>query len=818
MPAAFLSSSAIASQPFRRRFLPLACAAALGTLAMLPAAHGQTAGTSIPKSFSLPAQALGQALNALARQSGTAISVDAALVANKSAPALQGTMSLHEALQRLLAGSGLIAVPTGSAISIRPGGARSDGAMLAPITVTADTDRTTTEGSGSYTTGSMQTATRLPLSIRETPQSVSVITRQRMEDQGLTQLSDVIQQTAGLTMSQSGNQGSDTSPVYARGFAVENYQVDGVSHLHSSYSSIFQSNDMALYDRVEIVRGATGLMNGIGTPSATINMIRKKPTAELQGYAKVETGSWGSNRFEVDASSALNQAGTLRGRGVVAWQENDSYIDRLREGRKIVYGVIEADLSPNTLLTAGLTWQRHRATGHSRGGLPLFNDDGTRTNWRRSDSAAASWAYSERENLAAFAALEQRFDNGWKIKGTYSYDRTSFDEQLGYATGGSPNQATGAGVSMYAGRWSGPPIQHSLDVYASGPFTLLGRKHDLVLGTTFSRTKQDAESYHLWHVLSIPNIYTWNGNTPSRPDSSATGDFNYTEKTKSAYATARFKPIDPLSLIVGARTTTWEDETYNRSYATGKVDVASRKWSNQVTPYAGIVFDLSSQWSIYASYTDIFKPQSSKDAGGTYLDPLLGKAYELGSKAELLNGKLNLAAAIYLVKQDNLAVAIPGVMAPDGSQAYRAAAGTKTRGFELEMGGQLARNWQATAAFARNLSQDADGQLLNTDVPQNTLKLFSSYRMPWIGSGLTVGGGLRWQKRTWSDFTWMANKPRVTQEDYTLVDLMARYDITPQVSASFNAYNVFDKVYQTSSSSAYYGEPRSFRVGLTYRF
>ncbi len=551
-------------RPFRRRLLPLACAAALGTLTVSPAAHSQTTAPAAPQSLSLPAQPLGQALNALARQSGVAISADAALVANRNAPALQGAMSLREALQRLLAGSGLVAVPSAAGWTIRPAGTSDDGAMLAPLTVTAQPDRSTTEGSGSYTTGSMQTATRLPMSIRETPQSVSVITRQRMEDQGLTQLPEIIQQVAGLTMSQSGNQGSDSSPIYSRGFTVENYQVDGVGHLHSNYADIFQSNDMVLYDRVEVVRGATGLMNGIGTPSATINLIRKKPTAEFQGYVKAETGSWDRYRLEADVSGPLNAAGSLRGRAVMAWQDNDSYIDRLNETKKIASAIIEADLAPNTLLTAGLTWQQHRATGHSRGGLPLFNSDGTRTNWQRSDSAAASWAYSERENLAAFAALEHRFANDWKVKGTYSYDRTKFDEQLGYAAGGNPNKATGAGVSLYAGRWSGPPIQHSLDVYASGPFTLFDRKHDLVFGATAARTKQDAESYHLWYILPIPNIYTWNGNTPSRPDNSPTGDFNYKEKTTSAYATARFKPFDTLSLIVGARTTSWEDETNRR--------------------------------------------------------------------------------------------------------------------------------------------------------------------------------------------------------------------------------------------------------------
>lgn len=830
MPSPFMPEAAArpgqALKPLRaalrQAFLGVALVAPAALLPTLEA-HAQGAAPQLAKRhYDIPAGALGTVLSRFAGASGIVLSFNAGLTAGKESAGLQGSFSVDEGFSRLLAGSGLEALPQGGGnylLRRLPAPATADGiAVLPSVRVSANALGTVTEDSASYTTGSMQTATRLSLSIRETPQSVSVITRQRMEDQGMTQLPEVIQQTAGLTISQSGNMGSDSSPIYARGFVVENYLVDGVGHLHSNYTSIFQSQDMVLYDRVEVVRGATGLMNGIGTPSATINLIRKKPTREFQGYAKVEVGSWDRHRVEADVSSALNEAGTLRGRAVMAWQENASYIDRLKENRNVAYGVVEADLSASTLLRAGLTWQQHDATGHSRGGLPLFYSDGTRTDWRRSDSAAASWAYSKRENLSFFTALEHSFDNAWRIKGTYSYDRTKFDEQLGYAAGGNPDRLTGAGVTMYAGRWAGPPVQHSLDVYASGPFTLFEREHELVVGATLSRTKQDADSYHLWYFMPLDNIYAWNGRTPGRPDNSPTGDFDYTESTRSAYTTARFKPADPLSVIVGARVTNWEDETYNRSYATGVATSVRREWSDRLTPYAGIVYDIAPGWSAYGSYTNIFKPQSSKGVSGSYLDPLLGNAYELGSKAELFGGRLNLAAAIYRIMQDNLAVAIPGVLAPDGSQAYRAAAGTKTRGFELEMGGEIARNWQAAAAFARNLSQDAGGKLLNTNVPQNTLKLFTTYRMPWIGNGLTVGGGLRWQNRSWSDFTWMTGSPRVTQQGYTLVDLMARYDITPQLSATLNAYNLFDKAYQTSSSSSYQGEPFSLRLGVSYRF
>ena len=153
--------------------------------------------------------------------------------------------------------------------------------QLPTITVVANTDTPVTELTGLYTAKATTASTGLTLSLKETPQLVSVITRQQMEDQNLTQLTDVVAQAAGLTINQGGNIGSDNSPIYARGQQVDNYLLDGVKLL-SSYSNIFQSQDTALFDRVEIVRGANGLMTGAGTASASINMVRKKPLQDFK--------------------------------------------------------------------------------------------------------------------------------------------------------------------------------------------------------------------------------------------------------------------------------------------------------------------------------------------------------------------------------------------------------------------------------------------------------------------------------------------------------------------------------------------------------
>ncbi len=802
---------------------------ALGATAAMPAIAQAQAAPASSKAYDIGAGSLDQVLGRFGREAGVLVAIDPELTQGLRSEGLRGTYTVAEALAKLLSGQQLEAVsgPSGGyrlrkrsapSAALAPAG----GPMLAEVKVTASGPGDgITEGSGSYTSDASSTATRLGISLRETPQSVSVMTRQQMDDQGLNALTDVIAQTPGITLNQGGNLGSDSSSVYARGFAVENFQIDGVLQLNSGFSGLFQTSDMAIYDRVEVVRGATGLMNGIGSPGATINLVRKRPTRDFQASASVEGGSWDYRRFGVDVSSPFNEAGTVRGRVVAAYQENNGSVERLHERREIVYGVVEADLTPSTLATLGFSLQSFDVQGHARSGLPLYFADGTRTDWARSKSSAADWAYSYRRNQSLFASLEHRFDNAWRVKGTVSQDTYGYDEVFGYANSGFPDRSTGAGLALWGGRWSGKPDQTSVDLYATGPFGLLGREHEMVFGATFARTSYDSATYQLWRPDgwngSIANIYTWDGRTPGIAANPPVGRYNYAEQTTAAYATARLRPTDALSVLLGARITNWSTDTRDSVNSTGATTVDNRSANGKVTPYVGVVYDLSRHWSAYASYTSIFKPQNNRTLSGSFIDPVVGNGYEVGGKGAFFNNQLNVSGALYWVKQDNLAVAIPGAFAPDGSQAYYGASGAKTRGFELEAAGQLARDWQATVSFSRNLSQDKDGIALNTNIPQNTFKLFTTYRIAAVGNGLTVGGGLRWQSQIYSDNTGPLSA-RSTQGSYSVADLMARYPITKKISATLNIYNLFDKRYYTSSNSAFYGTPRSFRLGLNVSY
>lgn len=793
---------------------------------------------------------LDEALKQLAIQTGTTISYDSKALSNLQAKALKGNYAVDQALAALLQPHALLAVKVNNggysvqarqraqvqtrevqleAIHSQANNASgtnnsqvtsADGtAQLATISLKANSgNNLTTEGSGSYTAKATTASTGLALSLKETPQLVSVITRQQMEDQNLTQLTDVVSQAAGLTINQSGNIGSDNSPIYARGQTVDNYLLDGVK-LMSSYSSIFQSQDTALFDRVEVVRGANGLMTGAGSASASINMVRKKPLQDFKASVSASAGSWDTYRTDVDVSAPLNQAGTIRGRTVLAYQTGDFYIDRYSEERKIAYGVVEADLTEKTKASLGVSYQQMDISGIARGGLPSFYTDGTLIDWSRSDSNAADWTYSNRTTTAYFADIEHQFNQRWKLKGVASRTITASDEVVGYVYSGGIDKQTGAGAMIYATRWDYEPTQDLFNLTLNGSFDLFNQTHEMVLGTTYTTSKNKRPTYSSWNNNyawdgELDNIFAWDGHTPTRPETMIGGWYSNDEKSQSVFGAVRLKLADPLAVILGTRLENWQrtDKDYTASSQT--LDSSKREEKNKLIPYVGITYDLTEQWTSYASYTNIFLPQDKQTITGSYIDPLVGNSTELGIKGEFFDNQLNFGAAIYQTQEDNKSIAIEGKTAPNGSQAYRTESGTKSRGFELETTGKLTDTWQVSASFSRNLSQDKNGNNLNTNIPNNTAKLFTTYTLPYLDEALTVGGGLRWQSEIYQDGG--PNGARFTQDSYALVDLMARYKINENLLVNFNLNNLFNEKYHLSTTNSYYGAPTNFRVGLKY--
>ena len=666
-----------------------------------------------------------------------------------------------------------------------------------------------TENSGVYTPGSIATATRLVLKPKETPQTISVITRQEMDDFNLNSIDDVMRHTPGVSVV---TYDSERTEYYSRGFAIQNFQYDGIPmNRDSAYSAGNTLSDMAIYDRIEVLKGATGLLTGVGDPGATINLIRKKPTKDFQGNVSLGLGTWNNYRGQIDLSGPLNETGSIRARGVAAYQDKESQLDRYERKTPVFYGILEADLTDNTLLTVGADYQDNKPKGSTWGGIPIYNSAGQFNKMPRGFNNGANWSNWEQYTRTIFSTLEHKFDNDWVAKIQLNHQINGYDAQLGAAAGGHPNPSTGTGVSMWAGNYKGETKSDAADIYATGPFQLFGREHELVVGASISEStwKNNGYGTPTDYKTSVDQYYQWNGNV-AEPDWQRGNHWSNNETTKQNgfYLTSRLNLHDDLKVILGGRIANYKSE--------------ETKESGIFIPYVGAVYDLNDQYSVYASYSTIFKPQSAQNPNGKTLDPLEGENYEAGIKGEFFDGRLNASLAYYQLKQDNFAKEIPNVLTPSGGVASEALQGVKTKGAELEVTGEIRPGWNLHAGFNHKISKQ-DGIKQSTLTPENEFSLYTSYKLNQWVEGLTIGGGARWQDKTWGDVTNPLYKDPVKHvvSDYWLFDAMANYEVNDQLSVSFNVNNLLDEKYYTIFSwySTYtWGEGRNYNLGLKYKF
>ncbi|WP_019409733.1 TonB-dependent siderophore receptor [Pseudomonas psychrophila] len=809
------------SLPSRSR-LAIAMQAVLLGGAVLAAAQpfslSVAAALSAQRSFDVPASNLEEALNHFAQQANISLPYDPQLVRNKQAGAIKGRFDVAQALQQLLQGSGLTATEGANGVwTLYPLTSNADGKLqLQATSVTGLALSGTTEGSHSYTTGQTSTATKLPLSLRETPQSVTVITRQQMSDQGLGSIAQVMEQTPGITVM---HDDSERYNFYSRGFTLDNFQYDGVP------TSDFTTNtnglgmrDMAIYDRVEVVRGATGLMSGVGSPSGAVNLVRKRPTKEFQGAVSGSGGSWDRYRSEVDLSGPFTENGSVRGRVVAAREDGRSFIERYSSIKDVFYAIGEADVTDDTTLYAGVDYQQINSNGSSFGQLPLYYSDGSRTHFKRSMNPAAKWAYADSESTKYFAGVEQRFDNDWLLKVEASHWKGNTDQWQGNIVGWGPfpDKTTGE-AQLMSGTKTFEINTDTLDAYATGPFELLGRSHELVLGANVSNRRTDYLAENADDVTI--NYQTWNNDVPRPTDLSQGLKQRYKTKESAVYGALRLKPTDDLSVIVGTRVVDYDRQgtmTYNAAQITPTTDNAKK--TGKLIPYAGIVYDLSENHSVYASYTDIFTPQSYFDRDDKVLAPMTGKSYEAGFKSEYFGGALNTSFAVFLIKQDNYAE-YDGER-DNGQDAYKAIDGTKTKGFEAEISGEVARGWQLLAGYTYAQPRDKEGKRINSNHPEQLFKLATRYQLDGDLKDLTVGGNVSWQGSTYSELD-SSIKTDAKEGSFAVVGLMARYDINQNLSATVNLNNVFDREYLSGYglySTYYYGDPRNLMLGMKYSF
>ncbi|WP_112195518.1 TonB-dependent siderophore receptor [Pseudomonas sp. LG1E9] len=666
----------------------------------------------------------------------------------------------------------------------------------------------TTEGTQSYTTGAMKTATKLPLTLRETPQAVTVITRQRMDDQAMTSINDVVNATPGLFLNYSNGPGRQSYT--SRGFDIDNLMYDGIPSGYNGVSVGAQPN-LAMFDRVEVVRGATGLVTGAGNPSAAINLIRKRPLDEQKVTLTGAAGSWDDYRGELDASSPLNDSGTWRGRVVTSYRDANSFIDNAEEYHGLFYAVTEADLGENTTLTLGYSNQKDKTNYFW--GSSMIGQDGHHLDLPRSYNPGTDWENKDQEINTVFAELRQNLANDWKLQVNANYAEQKALFSGSYQSRWAADKSLGRTVYQAAYDEN----QAGVDAFVSGPFQAFGRSHELVVGA--SRRIYDMTS----HDYS-PYDTNWPINA-GKPDFVHTSDTREITTQDGVYVTTRLSLADPLKLILGGRLDWYDYDAHGSNSGDYKV-------TRNLTRYAGLIYELDDHHSVYVSYSDIFTPQSAKDISGTPVKPIVGKNYEVGVKGEYLGGALNASVALFRVDQENRASQVTVQNCPQ-TECYEASGEIRSQGIDFELQGALTDNWQVgggyTYARTHTIKDEASPEKVNkqydTDTPEHLFKLTTRYNLQGPLEKFRVGGNISWQSRMYNDIKLADGSTyRLQQGAYAVTDLMAGYRVNDHLDLQLNANNIFDRSYYSSiaNSVSYggdsYGNPRNMMLTAKYSF
>ncbi|GAA5013530.1 TonB-dependent receptor [Acinetobacter puyangensis] len=805
--------------------------------------------------YQIPATTLAQALSQFALQSNVTISMNSDQLQNIKNQGLSGSYTLEQGFAEILkntnfqiqkSGSGYVLVEKQKQhqpqardmgqlkdIDVIASGNRGDIAsdgdtvQLPMITVVAE-NITKTEGTNSYTTRATTTG-KFEQPIREIPQSISVMTRKQLDDQNITNLKEAMLQATGVTVTSNG--------AFAQtGYQMRGYtalqQQDGMSVGAGDSYTISPTRDMEIYDRIEVLRGPTGLLEGSGDPSGVINMVRRRPSTQPEGFVNLSYGSWNNKRVSVGVGNALNSSGTLRGRMILTHQDKDFFYDHAEENRDTAYAIVEADLTDKTLLTVAANYSQMDS-------IPFYGWPPHGGGFSRKNYLGASWNKTKvPQQLESLIDLSHEFSNGWKIKSSTVYQKNELDTQMGLAT--TPNASTGL-TSYYGYKEKSKNDFIGTELNLIGDFDLFNRTHQFVLGANWNQAVENTggssnydndDRSSWWDSDSFINPHISADDIPS-PDLNRTK----TETTKSGiYAVVKYKLLDPLTLIAGGRWSNYDA----KSRGIGLLNASDWEKSTaqadmEFTPYGGLVWNLTEHFTWYASYTDIFSPQTAKDWQGIILNPRVGWQVETGIKGEFFDGQLNSALSIFRIRDKNRAT---NDMNPahypnnycsgDGISSYGCSIASglqQTQGIELELVGKLTDQWHVISSYVYT-----DAEVLETNstsqwdykvgenfaprTPKHAFKLWTTY--DFSNEKLTVGGGLNAQSSL-DDSQGNLHNP-----GFAVFSLQAGYKINPDLNISLNVNNIFDTNYFVGMGYAanrwMYGEPRNFMLTLRAKY
>ena len=660
-----------------------------------------------------------------------------------------------------------------------------------------------TEKNGDYSSCATTVGTKIPASLREIPQSVSIITNQQVKDRNVDTFDQLARKTPGLRVLSNDD---GRSSVYARGYEYSEYNIDGLPAQMQSINGTLPN--LFAFDRVEVMRGPSGLFDSSGEMGGIVNLVRKRPTKTFQGHVAAGFGTHKQYKAEADVSGSLNADGSVRGRVMAQTVGASPRPAEKNNHHETFYAAADWDINPDTVLGAGYLYQQRHLAPYN--GLPA-DADGKLPSLPQHAFVGADWNKFKMHSHDVFADLKHYFGNGGYGKVGMRYSDRKADSNYTFA-GSSLDKA---GKAAAAGL--GTDIKQkafAFDASYSQAFSLGETANEFVVGADRNRFRSTNEQGRSTLSKSVAlddfRALPYNGILQNARAGNKGFNHSVTEENldeTGLYAKTVFRPLEGLSLIAGGR-------VGHHKIESGDGKTLHKASKTKFTSYAGAVYDIDGSNSLYASASQLYTPQTNLDADGNLLKPRQGNQFEVGYKGSHMDDRLNTRVSFYRMKDKNAAAPLNP---KDRNTRYSALGERVMEGVETEISGAITPKWQIHAGYSYLHSQIKTASNSRDDgifllMPKHSANLWTTYQ---VTPELTIGGGV-------NAMSGITSSAGMHAGGYATFDAMAAYRFTPKLKLQVNADNISNRRYYArvggTNTFNIPGSERSLTANLRYSF
>ncbi|WP_455925903.1 TonB-dependent siderophore receptor [Pseudomonas putida] len=771
--------------------------------AALGLAMTATGAMAAPVRIDIAAQPLGAALTSLGAQSNLQILFNPSQLQNLRSPELHGDLEPTQALNSLLRGTGIQYQIDGRRVTLlAPGSA--DGALTIPDQVI--TGRAVEqEGYDSYVPKTTSSASKTNTPLIEIPQSISVITRKQMDDQGAQTVTNALRYVPGVKVEAYGLDPKGFDWLYIRGFngqSTSDY-LNGLRQQNNSYA-FFRSEPYA-YDRIDVVKGPSSTLFGQGDAGGIINRVSKKPEADHVNEVQLTAGNYDHRQGQFDVGGALDTDQHWLYRVVGLVRDTNTQVDyndghEVKDDRMFIAPSLTWAPDENTSLTVLTDFLRDRNGGSV---FAYSTPNGHTTSTLMGDH---SFNHFNQDQYSLGYEFRHRFNDTWEFRQNARYGQVDliFQNLLPF----SVDTTTGDTIRV-ADRFDQHMDTFALDNQLEADFQTGPLAHKLLMGVDY--TWQDADITR-WRIrapdLNIYNpVYGQSITRPTQANSIGSIDYDQTIQQVGGYLQDQIKFDDHWILTAGGR------YDYVHNDLDNHVGTSTNQKDNAFTGRLGLTYLTDFGLAPYISYSESFAPNTGLGSSGQAFDPSKAHQWEVGVKYQPTDAILMTLAAYDLTKTNVLTNEIVG----GTLTGYQIASGEqRSRGVEAEVKAKLNQNWDLIASYTltnAKITKSNNGDEGNrpANVPRHMASGWLNYTFhDTVLEGLALGGGVRYTGQLYGD-----NANTFNVDNYTLYDAGASYPITKNVTLSLNAQNILDKKYTATCDDTYECYPGLRRTVLT---